>query len=580
MSNRNTNIIAVALILIMFFMAVSSIKDDSLTMDELAHLPAGYSYLTQKDMRLNPEHPPLLKDLAAIPLLFIKGINFPSDVSFWKDDVNGQWAFGWYFLFQAGNPADQMIFWGRIPMILIMIVLGFYIFKWTRELFGNNAGLLALFLFSFSPTFLAHGRLVTTDVGAAAGAFISIYYFIKALSSPTKKNIILSGISLAIAELFKFSAILLIPAFVFYGLVWWLMKMGNLKQTLKVLISVFVLAFVLIWPVYQYHVWNYPPEKQAKDAETYLASYADFIKKPILWAADKPILRPYAQYFTGLLMVFNRVVGGNTTYFLGEVSNRGWRYYFPVVYAMKETLTFHILSAVSLIYAFWFIKKYEGKNLLTKALNLVKSYFPEFACLSFIGLYWAASVVGTLNIGVRHLLPAFPFTILLVSGTISVWMKEPYLKFKKIILAALILWQVISIASVYPHFLSYFNELAGGPNKGYFYVVDSNFDWGQDLKRLANWVNEKGINKIYVDYFGGADTKYYLKDKVEGWSCGRSKEELPKGSYLAVSASFLMSGTGVAAKNFDQQVPRCYQWLSDYQPIEKIGYSIFIYKID
>ena len=133
MSNRNTNIIAAALLLIMFLAAVTSMRNDSLTMDELAHLPAGYSYLTQKDMRLNPEHPPLIKDLAAVPLLFIKGINFPSDVSFWKDDVNGQWGFGWYFLFQSQNPADQMIFWGRIPMILIMIVLGFYLFKWNNR---------------------------------------------------------------------------------------------------------------------------------------------------------------------------------------------------------------------------------------------------------------------------------------------------------------------------------------------------------------------------------------------------------------------------------------------------------------
>jgi len=582
MSNRNTNLIAAALLLLMFIAAVTSIKNDSLTMDELAHLPAGYSYLTQKDMRLNPEHPPLIKDLAALPLLFIKGISFPSDLSSWKDDFNGQWSFGHDFLFESGNPADQMIFWGRIPMILITIVLGFYIFKWTRELFGNNAGLLALFLFSFSPTFLAHGRLVTTDVGAAAGVFISIYYFLKALSSPTKKNIILSGISLGIAELFKFSAILLLPAFVFYGLVWWLTKLGNLKQTLKVLISVFVLAFVLIWPVYEYHVWNYPPERQAKDAEVALSSYPDFIKKPVFWAAKNQVLRPYAQYTTGLLMVFNRVAGGNTTYFLGEVSNRGWRYYFPLVYAMKETLAFHILSAISLIYAFWFIAKYEGKNLLAKSLNLVKSYFPEFACLAFIGLYWTASVSGTLNIGVRHLLPALPLTILLVSGTISVWMKEPYLKFKKIILAALILWQAISVASVYPHFLSYFNELVGGTKNGYIYAVDSNYDWGQDLKRLADWVDKKGIDKIYVDYFGGADTKYYLKDKLEEWHCGNNKEDFPKGGYLAVSATYLQGGTGLAGKGFEQPTG-CYRWLkndSNVKLVERIGYSIFVYRID
>ena len=94
LTNRVTNIIAFLLLIFMFVLAVFSMKDDSVTMDEVAHLPAGYSYLTQKDMRVNPEHPPLMKDLAAIPLLFIKNINFPSEIGAWKEDVNGQWAFG------------------------------------------------------------------------------------------------------------------------------------------------------------------------------------------------------------------------------------------------------------------------------------------------------------------------------------------------------------------------------------------------------------------------------------------------------------------------------------------------------
>lgn len=111
MSNQKTKIIATLLLIFVFLVAIFSIKDDSLTMDELAHLPAGYSYLTQKDMRLNPEHPPLIKDLAAIPLLFIKGIKFPSEIKAWKEDINGQWNFGSYFLYKMGNPADKMIFW-------------------------------------------------------------------------------------------------------------------------------------------------------------------------------------------------------------------------------------------------------------------------------------------------------------------------------------------------------------------------------------------------------------------------------------------------------------------------------------
>jgi predicted membrane-bound dolichyl-phosphate-mannose-protein mannosyltransferase len=238
MSNRATNIVAGILLLVVFFLGIFSLKDDSATMDEVAHLPAGFSYLTQQDMRLNPEHPPLIKDLAAVPLLFIKGINFPSDIKAWKEDINGQWDFGFHFLYQSGNPADRMIFWSRFPMVLILILLGFYIFKWVRELLSNKAALFALFLFSFSPTFLAHGRLVTTDVGAAAGVFIATYYFIKTLQNPTRKNIILAGIAFGIAELFKFSVILLIPFFVFLGLIWWLIKSAKLIKTLKIVILV------------------------------------------------------------------------------------------------------------------------------------------------------------------------------------------------------------------------------------------------------------------------------------------------------------------------------------------------------
>jgi hypothetical protein len=235
---------------------------------------------------------------------------------------------------------------------------------------------------------------------------------------------------------------------------------------------------------------------------------------------------------------------------------------------------------ISILYAFWFIKKTEGKSILNKISNLIRTYFPEFAMLVFIGIYWAASLAGTLNIGVRHLLPVFPFTILLVSGTISVWLKEPYLKFKKIILTVLILWQTVSVFCIYPHFLAYFNELAGEPNKGYVYAVDSNLDWGQDLKRLAKWVEEKNIDKIYVDYFGGGDPNYYLKNKSERWWCDRNKEEFIRGNYLAVSATFLQNGVGKAAKGFNQSSIGCYRWLNNYQPIAKIGYSIFIYKID
>ena len=577
MSNKTTNVIAACLLIFMFAMGVFSIKDDSLTMDEVAHLPAGYSYLTQQDMRLNPEHPPLIKDLSAMPLLFIKNINFPFEIKEWQEDVNGQWGFGRHFLYNSGNPADQMIFWGRLPMLFILILLGFYVFRWTKELLGNKTGLLALLLFCFSPTLLAHGRLITTDVGAAAGIFIAAYYFIKALKNSSKKNIIFAGIAFGLAELCKFSVILLLPFFVFLGIVWWLVRTGKLKQTAKTVILVFVIGFLLIWPVYQYHTWNYPAERQVKDTMVYLTDTPDLIKKPVLWASDKPILRPYALYLTGLFMVFHRVAGGNTSYFLGEVSNLGWRNYFPIVYSIKVPLAFHILTIISLLYAVRLIRVQRQK---TK--EWLKSHFPEFSMLCFIALYWFVSITGNLNIGVRHLLPAFPFAFVLVSIGITKWIegikKLPLKKMATSFVLILLGWYIISCLCVFPHFLAYSNELIGGPDKTYIYTVDSNLDWGQDLKRLKRWIDKKGIDKIYIDYFGGSNPEYILKEKSVPWWCSRNPEELPKPSYLAVSATFLQGGRGTPAPGF-KEYDDCYKWLNNYTPITKIGYSIFVYYI-
>ena len=179
MSSKFPPILATLLIGLMLTLAIISMRQESAIMDEVAHIPAGYSYLTQRDMRLNPEHPPLLKDLSAIPLLFIKDINFPSDLKSWKDEINSQWDFGFNFLYNSGNDADKIIFWARIPMLLLLILTGLILYKWTKELYGKWPALMAIFLFSFSPTFIAHGRYVTTDVGAAFGFFISIYFFVK-----------------------------------------------------------------------------------------------------------------------------------------------------------------------------------------------------------------------------------------------------------------------------------------------------------------------------------------------------------------------------------------------------------------
>src|SRR3989344_4206812 len=402
MSNRSTYIIAAVLLSLLFFTALSSIIDDSFTFDETAHIGAGYSYLTRQDMRLNPEHPPLLKDLATLPLLFLN-LNFPENSPSWLQEENPVWwhqfDFGHQFLYKSGNNPDQILLYSRLPMILILVGLGWFIFNWTKELFGKRAGLISLLLFSLTPTVLAHGRLITTDVGAAAGVFIATYYFIKCLWEPNFKNIIIAGLVFGIAELLKFSLILLIPFFTVLAMAWWFAKFTSFFKALKILISVIVIGYLLVWPVYQFHVWNYPLDRQLRDAEFLLSSTSyPPLADAVIQMTKNPVLRPYGQYAVGLILAVQRSASGNTTYFLGEISANGWKYYFPIIYLVKETLSFHILTLLALLFAYFSIQKPIFKKSGQGIFWWIKLHFPIFAMLVFLAIYWATSIKSNLNI--------------------------------------------------------------------------------------------------------------------------------------------------------------------------------------
>lgn len=612
LEKKLTNILACALLGIMLILAIASIWNDTATFDESAHIVAGYSYLRYKDMRINPEHPPLIKDLAGLPLQFMN-FSFPEKDPSWTKNINDQWNVGPKFLYESGNNPDKIVFWARMGPIFVMLLLGFYIFKWTREEFGDKTALMALILYAFSPTILAHGRFVTTDVGAGAGIFISTYYFIKFLRDKTPKNFIILSIALGLALSTKFSTFLLIPFFGLLSLIYGYIKTDDdFKQKIKISINhgmlsvgMIACAFIfIVWPIYQFHVWNYPAEKQKSDTAATLSNFGNrAIAEPIIWMADKPILRPFAQYGYGLAMVMQRSAGGNTTYFMGEVSATGWKSYFPIVYLIKEPLAKHIMVLIA-IYGFikLFIanakRRREEPTMIAALTHWAKNNYHEVAMLGFLALYWLVTLRSNLNIGVRHIIPTFPFVYVLISAEINKWamMKNEiidmsrfpfkaigniigsYLKIfsRYALIAILLFWYAIATIFAFPHFLAYFNELIGGPQNGNKYVVDSNLDWGQDLKRLAKFVEKNKINKIGVDYFGGGSPQYYLGDKFVPWW---SAKGAPKG-YLAVSATILKGSQGKTIGDIVFKPEDTYSWLKDKKPIVTIGYSIFVYKFD
>ncbi|MDP3956454.1 MAG: glycosyltransferase family 39 protein, partial [bacterium] len=192
---------------------VYAASHDSAIFDESAHIPAGYSYVKYFDYRLNHEHPPLVKALSGIPLLFLD-LKFPIDNSAWTTDVNGQWSVGGKFFYEYGNNAEQIIFWARIGPILLTLLLIFFLYIFARQFLGPVWALLPTLLFGLSPNVLAHGHLVTTDIGAAFGVIFSFYFFFRCLKEPTKINITLAGLAFGVAELLKFSNVLLAPIFI------------------------------------------------------------------------------------------------------------------------------------------------------------------------------------------------------------------------------------------------------------------------------------------------------------------------------------------------------------------------------
>ena len=582
---KKINILAIALLTLFGLLAVTSMWNDSANYDERIHLPAGYSYITRQDMRLNPEHPPLVKDLAALPLLFMK-INFPyqswgwntsltadsSRTPSWQTDV----GFGNDLLYYSGNDAQNMMRYGRIPIILIGILLGFYIFRFVRELWGNLAGIIALTFYSFSPTFLAHTRLVTTDVAAAAAFFISFYYLYKWLKVPTRRNLWILGIVLGLGFLTKFSTFLLVPIFGFIVLVWILLN-GQWKKYLGGFILVLVIAYLVVGAVYAFHVWHYPIQKQAIDT-TFILSTFGF--RPLanlsVWISSQSILRAWGHYFLGLLMVLQRSGGGNTAYYLGKVSADGSRSYFPLVYLIKEPLAYILMIFFGIYLALkrhYELRHKSSDNPITLRgfQDLIKNNFAELGMLAIIVVYWTFSIKSNLNIGVRHILPTLPFIYALTARQISFWIKGGV---RGLVVTLLFIWAIISVVSVWPSFLAYFNGIAGGPDNGYKFVVDSNLDWGQDILRLADFVEKNNIREIKMDYFSGAPAEYYIKTaKIESFN-----REAPQKGWLAVSATILQ-GACRGDKIPCSYGERAYTWLDQYNPVAKIGYSIFVYDI-
>lgn len=572
--------------------------NDSLIYDEDAHIPAGYSYLKTHDLRLNPEHPPLLKDMAALPLLLLNP-TFDTQQSFWNENPNdAQWNAGKYFLYGAGNNPDAIIFLSRLPFILLYFILGLFIFKWARELAGVVGGLLAFLLFALDPNILGHNHFVTTDLGIAAFLTFSFYYFLQFIKNPTWKNTWLFGIFWGMVQLVKFSSVLAFPVFGLILLLYpltkrnaagitpsWKDKFTLLAQYIGKGLLAFIISLVLVWAVYFINVYQMPPEKLPEITNYYFHTGDSnpkevYTKKFLFSLNEVPALRPLADYFFGVARVFQRVAGGNVTYFFGQLDTKGFLAYFPLVFLIKTPLPTLFLILTATLIGIWRFGCWT-RNLTRKSEpslgQAIAQHITGFTLLTFVALYVLSSIIGKLNIGLRHLFPIFPFLYILVGASIARLIKQTHdqkIRFSYYgIIFFLLTFLAIEVITSYPNYLSYFNQSVGGPTQGYRYVTDSNADWGQDLKRLELFLNRHPeINKIRLNYFGLADPNYYLGSRYEPWWDARRPIEA---GWYAISTNFLME----SLHDQSRLAGSSYAWIKDITPNYQVGTSLLIYYI-
>lgn len=536
--------LVIILLVALFLQEVLSMRLMSASSDEMTHLPSGYTYLKTSQFRLNPQHPPFIKLLCALPLLFLNPTLNLDDPN-WKNNPPNEWKFGYSFLYT--NDADSLLFWGRLPVVFLSLLLGFYLYKWTRELFGAAAGLMALFLYVFCPNILAHSRFVTMDIGLSCFFLITLYYFWRFVHSRgnPKRNLIYTGVNLGLALATKFSAIILLPILaLLLGLatLWppgTLLKIPKTGQSMKyhsILNSIFI------------------PEGLSRRIKFSVLVYftllilAGLVVYAIYFFPRDPLF-----YWNGMMLVNKDHDPDYQAYLMGEFKKGGWWYYFLLAFLFKTQVPILILLVLSLI----FFKRYPSKHWLDEAFLIL----PILIFVTFTSAF-------ANNLGLRYLLPIYPLLFIFISRLADFFLRN------RITLAAIFLlavWYLTNTLLIYPDYLAYFNELVGGPEQGHKYLDDSNIDWGQDLKRLKIYMDAHGIDKIKLIYSWSVLPNYYRikgeRVSAEDWYVK------PSPGIYAINTHALIRGELLAKTRNAHS-----NWLSRYQPIDRVGYSFYIFK--
>ena len=533
MLERHATMVAAALLIAMAALCVLGARAMSASADESTHIAAGYSYWKTGDFRMNPQHPPFGKLLAGLPLL---ALDPPLDTATRAWKIHDEWSFADAFLYAAplGSPndADAILFAARLPLIGLALLLGATVFAWSRELYGPRAALLSLGLYAFSPTIIAHARFVTFDVPLATFFAIAHYHLWRYLRGGRRRDAIVLGLSTGSALATKYSAALM---------------SGSL------------LLIVALW------LWRGRPGSTLRERwrMALVAGAATLLFSAFCILASYLFTGSLLDYWEGLSRVNADHNPDYPFYLNGEFRTGGWWYYVLVAFLVKTPLvTLGLLGLAGVA-----------------AVRTRRPWLDDACLVVPIVVFTAGTCVLSNNLGIRYLTPVYPLLFVFIGRLVPDAAERVRAgsgfgkQFGSAVAAFAAVGYVGSALWIHPDSLAYFNAAVGGPAKGYRYLDDSNIAWGQDAKRLAAYLAARGNPPIKLKPFSGIDPSHYGVDWQE---IGRREwsQDPPPGLY-GLSTHQLVRGE-YYARRYDWKT----DWLSRYEPVARIGYSIYLFEFE
>jgi hypothetical protein len=543
MENSRGTLFSVAAGLLLLFMAIlagGAALRESVTIDEVSHIASGVSYLQKLDLRLNEEHPPLPKVLAALPLV-LRGthadyshISWTISETFFTAYV-GQWVFGESLLTKWNDPVTTLA-WARLPMLLLSLVLGWVVYAYARRLGGNWGGLICVSIYVSTPALLAFAPIVHTDMAVTLFTLLTLWRFADLWQEPTRKNAAIFALALAGALLSKFTAGILFFAFGAFALsTRWRPVPGQpavkpesrawrrlrWRSTLKGILWAALVVYVV------YFVFSL---NQSTDVLDRLGHGSAFV--PL-----RRLLMPPWLYLRGVLLVL--VTASRPTYILGHAYPHGVWFYFPVLFVLKSPLGFLGLLTITLALAL----RQKGRDKEnSEAIPAELAIHWRALWVSLI-VFTGFCLLSRLDFSIRHF--SIPLILLILCLAplprmiASLRLSAPLpARFIAVVAALLTLSCLFNAARAYPYFFPYINAFGLG-HPVYTLVNDSNVDWNQSLPEVKRFADQHALQRLPLDDYGFNDPTVTVP-QAEVWDCQRPTAA-DAGQWVVLSANMIMN---------------------------------------